>query len=67
MGCVKSPKFLREQVEQTFNIPDMLLKSEPLPVLNPLLCLFCDVLLVLEKPLIHHSEDVVLREADAFP
>lgn len=50
MGYVKSPKFLRKQVEHTFNIPDMLLKGERIPVLNLLLCLFCHVLLVLEKP-----------------
>lgn len=45
MGYVKSPKFLREQVEHTFNISDMLLKR---------------------SLLIHHSENMVLREADAL-
>lgn len=39
MGYVKSPKFLREQVEHTFNIPDMLLKGKSLAPFNQPLAL----------------------------
>lgn len=39
MDCVKSPKFLREQVGHAFNIPDMLLKGKSLAPFNQPLAL----------------------------